>query len=75
LTTDQKQCWLHISSDLLCNAEMSDRVITGDEMWCFQYDPETKWWSTRWKTQNQRCYLEVLTRLRESVRKTQTLAW
>jgi hypothetical protein len=33
---------LLISSDLLRNAEMFDRVITGDETWCFQYDPETK---------------------------------
>ena len=37
LTLDQKQHWLHISY-----AEMFDMVITGDEMWCFQYDPETK---------------------------------
>jgi len=42
LTHDQKQCRLHISSDLLCNAEMFDRVITGDETWGFQYDQETK---------------------------------
>jgi len=42
LTHDQKQRRLHISSDLLCNAEMFDKVITGDETWCFQYDPETK---------------------------------
>ena len=42
LTHDQKQCWLHISSDLLRNAEMFDRVIIGDETWCFQYDLETK---------------------------------
>jgi len=41
LTHDQKH-QLHISSYLLCNAEMFDRVITGYEMWCFQYDPETK---------------------------------
>ena len=39
-------------SDLLCNAEMFDRVITGDETWCFQYDPETKRQSMQWKTQN-----------------------
>jgi hypothetical protein len=32
LTADQKQRWLHISSDLLHNAEMFYRVITGDEM-------------------------------------------
>jgi hypothetical protein len=41
LTHDQKRL-LHISSDLLRKAEMCDRVITGDETWCFQYDPETK---------------------------------
>jgi len=42
LTYDQKQRRFHISSDLLCNAEMFDRVITGDETWSFQYDPKTK---------------------------------
>jgi hypothetical protein len=42
LIHDQKQRRLHISSDLLCNAEMFDRVITCDKMWCFQYNPETK---------------------------------
>ena len=42
LTRGQKKSLLHISSDLLRNAEMFDTVITGDEMWCFQYDPETK---------------------------------
>jgi hypothetical protein len=86
---------------------MFDRVITGDETWCFQYNPETKRQGMQWKTQNspwskkarmprlqvktmlvcffdhkgivhhefiaqghtvnQTCYLEVLTRLRESV--------
>jgi len=108
LTHDQKQRRLHISSDLLRNAETFDRVITGDETWCFQYDPETKRQSMQWKTQNsprtkkarmsrsqvktmlvcffdhkgivqyefiaqgqtvnQQCYLEGLTRLRESFR-------
>jgi len=109
LTHDQKQRRLHILSDLLRNAEMSDRVITGDETWYFQYDPETKRQSMQWKTQNSprakksrlsrsqvktklvcffdhkgivhyeftaqgqtvnyQCYLEVLTRLWESVRR------
>jgi hypothetical protein len=41
LTHDQK-CRLHISFHLLRNAEMFDRVITGDETWCFQYDPASK---------------------------------
>ena len=36
LTHDQKQRRrLHISSDILRNAEMFDRVITGGETWCF----------------------------------------
>jgi len=26
----------HISSDLLGNGEMFDRIMTGDETWCFQ---------------------------------------
>jgi len=42
LTHDQKQHRLHISLDLLRKAEMFDRVITGDETWCFPYDLETK---------------------------------
>jgi hypothetical protein len=46
LTYDQKRR-LHISSDLLHNAEMFDRVITRDETWCFQYEPETKRQSTQ----------------------------
>ena len=52
LTHDQKQRRLHISSDLLRNADMFDRVITVDETWCFQYDPKTKRQSMKWKTQN-----------------------
>jgi len=53
LTHDQKQRRrLHISSDILSNAEMFDRVITGGETWCFQYDTETKRQSIQWKTQN-----------------------
>jgi len=52
LTHDQNQHRLHISSDLLRNAEVFDRVITGGEMWCFQYDPEKKTTGMQWKTQN-----------------------
>ena len=51
LTHDQKQRRLHSSSDLLRNAEMFDKVITGDETWCLQYDPETKRQIVQWKTQ------------------------
>ena len=42
LTHDEKQRRLQISSDLIRNAEMFGRVITGDETWCFQCDLETK---------------------------------
>jgi len=28
------------------------RVITGDETWVYQYNPETKWQSAQWKTGN-----------------------
>jgi hypothetical protein len=28
---------------------MFDMVITGDDTWCFQYDPETKRQSMQWK--------------------------
>ena len=48
----RKKRRLHISSDLLRKVEMFDRVITGDETWCFQYNPETKRKSMQWKTQN-----------------------
>ena len=51
LTDDQKKRRLHISSDLLRNAEKFDRVIAGDEKWCFQYDPERKRKSMQWKKQ------------------------
>jgi len=52
LTHYQKKRWFHSSSDLLRNAEMFDRVITGDETWCFQYHPQTKPQSMQCKTQN-----------------------
>jgi hypothetical protein len=27
----------------------SNKIITGNEAWCFQYDPENKWQSLQWK--------------------------
>jgi hypothetical protein len=52
LTDDQKQHPFHVSYDILYNAEMFDRVITGDEMWHFQYDSQTKCQTMQQKTQN-----------------------
>jgi AraC-like DNA-binding protein len=52
LTDDYKQSRFHISSNFLYNAKMFDRVITGDEAWCFQYNLETKRKNMQWKTQS-----------------------
>jgi hypothetical protein len=94
---------------------MFERVITGDETRCFQYDPESKRQSMHWKTQNSpqpknhtsrsqvktmlvcffdhkrrvhyefiaqgqtncksKCYMEVLTRLRESGQRKRPRLW
>jgi hypothetical protein len=51
---DQKERWLDVCSDLSRQLAKGnnflDRVIMGDESWCFQYDPETKFQSMQWKT-------------------------
>jgi hypothetical protein len=43
---------LSVCADLLdqvkADPELMDRVITGDENWCFQYHPETKRQSLEW---------------------------
>ena len=91
------------------NPQILSKVVTGDETWCYGYDPETKQSSSQWQTPNspkpkkarqvrsnikimlisffdangivhkefvppgqtvnQQFYLEVLKRLRDSVRK------
>jgi histone-lysine N-methyltransferase SETMAR len=52
LTLDQKHQRCALSVEFV---EMSDddtnvlkRTVTGDESWCFMYDPETKSQSTTW---------------------------
>ena len=53
LTEEQKQRSVTICQDLLERRDdILGRVITGDETWVFQYDPETKRQSARWKTAN-----------------------
>jgi mannosyltransferase OCH1-like enzyme len=114
ILTDDRKCQLHISSDVLHNVEMFDRVTTSDET-CFQYDSEMKCQSMQWKTQNshwlpkalmshshfkgmlvcffdlkkivhyefiaqrqtvnQRCCVEVLTRLQGSVQRKRPELW
>ena len=46
LSVEQKAYWLEICQDLLGRLKIEpdflDEVITGDESWVFDYDPETK---------------------------------
>jgi len=56
LSVEQKANRLEICQDLLGRLEIEpdflDKVITGDETWEFDYDPETKWQSVEWHTQS-----------------------
>ena len=54
LTTEQKASRRDVCLDLLDRLEREPeffgRVITGDESWIFEYDPETKRQSREWHT-------------------------
>jgi len=53
LTKEQKQRRVTIYQDLLERQDdILGHVITGDETWVYQYDPETKRQSAQWKTAN-----------------------
>jgi len=53
LTKEQKQRRVTICQDLLERQDdILGRVITGDEIWVYQYDPEMKRQSAQWKTAN-----------------------
>lgn len=56
LSVEQKANRVKICQDLLERLEMEhnflDKVITGDESWVFEYDPETKRQSAEWHTKN-----------------------
>jgi len=53
LTEEQKERRVTIGQDLLERQDdILGRVITGDETWAYQYDPETKQQSAQWKTAN-----------------------
>jgi len=53
LTEKQKQRSVTICQDLLERQDnILARVITGDDTWVYQYDPETKLQSAQWKTAN-----------------------
>ena len=53
LTEEQKQRRATICQDLLERQDgILGRLITGDETWVYQYNPETKQQSAQWKTAN-----------------------
>lgn len=45
LTDEQKQRWLDISSDFSFHLDIFNRVITGEETCCIQYESEGKCYS------------------------------
>jgi hypothetical protein len=56
LSVEQKANRLEICQNLLERLEIEpnflDKVITGEESWMFEYDPETKRQSEEWHTKN-----------------------
>ena len=52
LTDEQKAKRLETSGDFItmCVQDPSflRTIITGDETWCYQFDPESKWQSMEW---------------------------
>jgi len=54
VTEQQRDARVSICAELLeqveANPELMERVITGDESWFFQYDPETKRQSLEWRS-------------------------
>ena len=51
LTKKQKQRRAAICRDALVRQDdILGHVITGDETWVYQYDPEMKWQSAQWKS-------------------------
>jgi hypothetical protein len=46
LTADQNLCRVDVCRELIEHLEIDpdllSKVITGDESWCYTYDPETK---------------------------------
>ncbi|KAJ4428812.1 hypothetical protein ANN_25805 [Periplaneta americana] len=119
LTDDQRENRVRVCRDLKSEVQNDPnflkRIVTGDESWCYGYDPESKQASSQWKTSNsprpkkarqvrsnvktmliyffdvngivhkefvppgqtvnQHFYLDVLRRLRESVRRKLYEMW
>ena len=54
LTSEQRerrlQAYFELQNQLKENPDFFSKVITGDESWCYGYDPETKQQSSQWKS-------------------------
>jgi len=51
LTSEQREDWVTSCQDIIAMADADNffnKIITGDESWCFAYDPETKRQSSEW---------------------------
>ncbi|UYV77610.1 hypothetical protein LAZ67_15001704 [Cordylochernes scorpioides] len=57
LTNEQKLCRLATCENMLemtrTDPEWKDKIITGDETWVYDYDPETKRQSAEWRGQGE----------------------
>jgi len=55
LTQQQRDARVSVTAELLeqveADPDLMERVITGDESWLFQYDPETKRQSLEWRSE------------------------
>ena len=53
LNDDQKEHRMQVCQDIIerlqTEPDLLCRVVTGDETWIFEYDPETKHQSCQWK--------------------------
>ena len=56
LLTEDKKNRLNVCYELReqvgSDPQILSKVVTGDETWCYRYDPETKQASDQWKTPN-----------------------
>ncbi|KAJ4434985.1 hypothetical protein ANN_23557 [Periplaneta americana] len=56
LTDDQRENRVRVCRDLMSEVQNDSnflkKIVTGDESWCYGYDPESKQASSQWKTPN-----------------------
>ncbi|GFS56874.1 histone-lysine N-methyltransferase SETMAR [Nephila pilipes] len=73
LTTEQKEHQIASSEDLIAAADEDPNflktIVTGDESWCLEYDPETKRQSSEWTSPGKSRPMKV----RASKSKTKTM--